>query len=325
MPFVTSPTRACSITASVHPTSCAREAPRLRRFLAFQTVSLARGVLLDVARARGVDWVDPPAAIGAEDLDAVAASLGVEVRRGDAVLLRSGQMRRRQALGPWDPDAAGVGLATSAMGWLAERQAAILGGDGDSDPHPSQVEGVPLPVHVLAIVAMGMCLLDNLDLENLSEACAEAGTFEFLLVVAPLIVPGGTGSPVNPDRGPVAVSSQSRPRRSRTAVLPVTLRPEPMAPPRSIMPASNPRTKRGGPSIVSSGEGSRPILERTSPLPTSMKAALSPAISWIDNGFGLGVGSQARTTPLRRPANVLERHHQDARQPLGGAPSPRAP
>ncbi|MGD0810337.1 MAG: cyclase family protein [Acidimicrobiales bacterium] len=159
---------------------------------------VARGVLLDVARARGVDWVDPPAAIGAEDLDAVAASLGVEVRRGDAVLLRSGQMRRRQALGPWDPDAAGVGLATSAMGWLAERQAAILGGDGDSDPHPSQVEGVPLPVHVLAVVAMGMCLLDNLDLENLSDACADAGCFEFLLVVAPLIVPGGTGSPVNP-------------------------------------------------------------------------------------------------------------------------------
>ena len=45
---------------------------------------------------------------------------------------------------------------------------------------------------------MGMCLLDNLDLESLSEACVERGRFEFLLVVAPLMVPGGTGSPVNP-------------------------------------------------------------------------------------------------------------------------------
>ncbi len=159
---------------------------------------LARGVLLDVARARGVDWVEPPTALGAEDLEAVASSLGVEVRRGDAVLLRSGQMRRRRALGPWDPEQAGVGLAPSAMGWLAERQVAILGGDGDSDAHPSPVEGVGHPIHVLAIVAMGMCLLDNLDLERLSEACSEAGRFEFLLAVAPLIVPGGTGSPVNP-------------------------------------------------------------------------------------------------------------------------------
>ena len=159
---------------------------------------VARGVLLDVARARGVDWVEPPIALGAEDLDAIASTLGVEVRRGDAVLVRSGQMRRRRVLGAWDAEQSGVGLATSAMGWLAERQVAILGGDGDSDAHPSPVEGVGHPIHVLAIVAMGMCLLDNLDLERLSEACSEAGTFEFLLAVAPLIVPGGTGSPVNP-------------------------------------------------------------------------------------------------------------------------------
>jgi kynurenine formamidase len=159
---------------------------------------VARGVLLDAARARGVDWVEPPAALDAGDLEAVAASLGVEVRRGDAVLLRSGQMRRRRDLGPWDPDQAGVGLAVTAMEWLAQRQVAILGGDGDSDARPSPVEGVGGPVHVLAINAMGMCLLDNLDLEGLSEACAEVGSFEFLLVVAPLIVPGGTGSPVNP-------------------------------------------------------------------------------------------------------------------------------
>jgi len=73
-----------------------------------------------------------------------------------------------------------------------------LGGDGDSDARPSPLPGINGPVHLLAINAMGMPLLDNLDLEALSEACAEAGTYEFLLVVAPLIVPGGTGSPVNP-------------------------------------------------------------------------------------------------------------------------------
>jgi kynurenine formamidase len=157
-----------------------------------------RGVLLDAARARGVDWVEPPLALTCDDLDAIAGALTVEVRRGDAVLLRSGQVRRRRVLGPWDPDTSEVGLAISAMEWLAEREVAILGGDGDSDARPSPVEGIGGPVHVLAITAMGMCLLDNLDLEALSAACAAAGTYEFFLTVAPLIVPGGTGSPVNP-------------------------------------------------------------------------------------------------------------------------------
>jgi kynurenine formamidase len=159
---------------------------------------VARGVLLDAARARGVDWIEPPGALGAEDLEAVASELGVAVERGDAVLLRSGQMRRRAALGAWDPDQSSVGLAVSAMTFLAERQVALLGGDGDSDARPSPLEATSGPIHVLAINAMGMPLLDNLDLESLSEACAAAGRYEFLLVVAPLIVPGGTGSPVNP-------------------------------------------------------------------------------------------------------------------------------
>ena len=74
----------------------------------------------------------------------------------------------------------------------------MLGGDGDNDAHPSPVPEIDHPVHILAMNAMGMCLLDNLDLEALSAACEEAGTFEFLLTVAPLIIPGGTGSPVNP-------------------------------------------------------------------------------------------------------------------------------
>jgi kynurenine formamidase len=159
---------------------------------------VARGVLLDAARVRGVEWIDPPCALGGDDLEAVATALGVEVRRGDVVLLRSGAVRRRRELGPWDLDAASVGLAPSAVAWLGEVEAAMLGGDGDSDARPSTVEGVVSPVHVLAITGLGMCLLDNLDLESLSEACADAGSFEFLLVVAPLIVPGGTGSPVNP-------------------------------------------------------------------------------------------------------------------------------
>jgi kynurenine formamidase len=159
---------------------------------------ITRGVLLDAPRARGIDWIEPPAALGADDLEAVATSQQLQVARGDAVLVRTGLVRRRRALGPWDPGPQSVGLGLSAMEWLAEREVALLGSDGDSDARPAGVEGVSEPIHVLAIVAMGMCLLDNLDLEALSDACAEAGRYEFLLVVAPLIVAGGTGSPVNP-------------------------------------------------------------------------------------------------------------------------------
>jgi kynurenine formamidase len=159
---------------------------------------VARGVLLDAARARGTDWIEPPDALLGEDLAETADRLGVEVRRGDAVLIRSGQIARRTALGAWNPDEASVGLHPDGLAWLAEREIALLGGDGDSDARPSAVEGVSSPIHVLALVALGMCLLDNLDLEALGAACAESGAYEFLVVVAPLIVPGGTGSPVNP-------------------------------------------------------------------------------------------------------------------------------
>ncbi|GAA2937059.1 hypothetical protein GCM10020221_36030 [Streptomyces thioluteus] len=114
------------------------------------------------------------------------------------MLLRTGRFRRRQELGAWDPAAASAGLHVRSMPLLAERGVALLGGDGDSDLRPSPVEGLHSPVHALAVAAMGVPLLDNLDLEALSAACAEAGRYAFLLVVAPLNVPGGTGSPVNP-------------------------------------------------------------------------------------------------------------------------------
>lgn len=159
---------------------------------------VARGVLLDAPRARGVDWLEPPGALSSEDLAGIASALGVEVRRGDVVLVRTGHVHRRRTLGPWNPDVSSAGLHISSMRFLADRQVALLGSDGDNDSHPSPVAGILHPIHVLAMNAMGMCLLDNLDLEGLSSACEQTGAFEFLLTIAPLIIPGGTGSPVNP-------------------------------------------------------------------------------------------------------------------------------
>lgn len=159
---------------------------------------VTRGVLLDLPAASGTTWLEPGQAVHAADILAAETALGVETGEGDAVLLRTGRFRRRREVGAWDLDAASAGLHVEAMPLLAERGIALLGSDGDSDVRPSPVEGLHSPVHTLAIAAMGVPLLDNLDLEALSAACAEAGRYAFLLLVAPLNVPGGTGSPVNP-------------------------------------------------------------------------------------------------------------------------------
>ncbi|KUM93252.1 cyclase [Streptomyces cellostaticus] len=156
------------------------------------------GVLLDLPAVLGVGWLEPGQAVHAGDIAAAEKALDVTIGEGDAVLLRTGHARRRETLGAWDADTASAGLHVDAVPLLAERGIALLGSDGDSDVRPSPVDGVHSPVHALAVAAMGVPLLDNLDLEELSAATAEAGRYEFLLVVAPLNVPGGTGSPVNP-------------------------------------------------------------------------------------------------------------------------------
>ena len=91
-----------------------------------------------------------------------------------------------------------AGLDASCPPWLHRRGVAALGSDGVSDVLPSRVEGMWLPVHTVAIVAMGLHLLDNLDLDRLASACAEERRWAFLLTIAPLVLSRGTASPVNP-------------------------------------------------------------------------------------------------------------------------------
>jgi len=158
----------------------------------------SRGVLLDVPRHRGVEWLEPGTAVGPDELQEIALEQGSEVSVGDLILVRTGQRARRTALGAWDPSNFSAGLHPTAMVWMAERRIAVLGSDGDSDARPSPVEGIKSPIHALALVAMGVPLLDNMNLEDLASMCGELGRWEFLCTVAPLRIPGGTGSPVNP-------------------------------------------------------------------------------------------------------------------------------
>ncbi|MGW7045350.1 cyclase family protein [Streptomyces avermitilis] len=159
---------------------------------------VGRGVLLDIPRLHGVPWLEPGSQVTAEDLAAAEAGQGVRVGRGDILLVRVGHRRRREELGAWDAADARAGLHPAAMEFLAEREVAVLGGDGNNDTAPSAVQGVAFPVHVLAIHAMGVHLLDYLRFEDLAPICARDGRWSFLCVIAPLRLPKATGSPVNP-------------------------------------------------------------------------------------------------------------------------------
>jgi kynurenine formamidase len=157
-----------------------------------------RGVLLDVPRSRGVPWLEPGDNVTVDDLLAAERDQGVQVGRGDILLVRVGHRQRRDELGAWDASTARAGLHPQVMPLLAERQVAILGCDSNSDTAPSAVDRVDFPVHVLAVNALGIMMMDYLRFEDLVPVCEEARQWSFLCVIAPLRLPTATGSPLNP-------------------------------------------------------------------------------------------------------------------------------
>jgi kynurenine formamidase len=161
---------------------------------------VGRGVLLDIPRLRGVSWLEPGEQIFADELEAAEQDQGVTVGQGDILLVRTGHARRLAEFGPWETAGAKAGLHPTAMPFVAERRVAALGSDGNSDTAPSTTDGVAFPIHVLAINAMGVHLLDYLQLEDLRRVCEASGRWEFLFLSAPLRIVGGTGSPVNRSR-----------------------------------------------------------------------------------------------------------------------------
>jgi kynurenine formamidase len=162
---------------------------------------VGRGVLIDIPRLRGVKWLEPGEAVTREELKASERAQGVSLREGDIFLFRTGHHRRRLELGPWDNGYNGegrAGLHATAMLLLHERKIAAFLPDGDGETVPSNVEGVAYPIHALQIAAMGMACADSLQFEDLIEECAKQGRWEFMVVAAPLRLPGGTGSLFNP-------------------------------------------------------------------------------------------------------------------------------
>ncbi len=160
---------------------------------------VSRGVLLDIPKIKKAEWIEPGDRIMPADLDAAEKDHRVQAGEGDVLLIRTGRARRRKVKGGWDPWREGLpGLDASCLPWLHERRIAVLGSDGASDVVPSGYDEVPLPIHVGTLVSMGIHLIDNGDFDAASEACARAGRYEFLFVMAPLVLERGTASPVNP-------------------------------------------------------------------------------------------------------------------------------
>jgi kynurenine formamidase len=159
---------------------------------------VGRGLLLDIPRVRQVPWLEPGDHVTADDLITAEAAQEARIEPGDLLFIRVGHRSRRRMLGPWDSATARAGLHPVALEFLAERRIAVLGSDGNNDTAPSAAEGVDFPVHVLAVNAMGLHLLDWLQLDYLVAVCDELSRWSFLCVIAPLRLRTGTGSPVNP-------------------------------------------------------------------------------------------------------------------------------
>lgn len=157
-----------------------------------------RGVLVDIPWLRGVPYVEPAAVIYPEDFDAWEKKTGVKIHSGDAVFVRTGRWAYLAAKGPWDIGSHAAGLSALCARWLRQRDVAVLGSDASHDAAPSGIAGVTFPVHQLLIVAMGMPLFDQCDLEELAKAARARHRWTFLFTAAPVRATGSTGGPVNP-------------------------------------------------------------------------------------------------------------------------------
>ena len=159
---------------------------------------VTRAVLYDIPRLKDVPYLEPGTRIFPADLEAWEKKSGVRVGPGDALLLRWGRWARRAALGPWPIDEGSAGLDVSVIPWLKRRDIALLGWET-----PGYVPQPPgdlprLAVHDFVLTILGVHLIDRADFEALSAAAAARNRWEFMLTVAPLPIPKGTGSPVNP-------------------------------------------------------------------------------------------------------------------------------
>ena len=161
---------------------------------------LTRGVLLDIPRLKGKEWLESDEPVFPEDLEAAERQAGVTVESGDVLLVRTGNYGRRLERGPVNVSAEGATAChVACVPWFHQREIAMLGTDTSNDVLPSAYPNVAMsPLHVVSLVALGLWLIDNCNLEDVARACAQRGRWEFMLCIGPLRLSNVTGTPVNP-------------------------------------------------------------------------------------------------------------------------------
>jgi kynurenine formamidase len=160
---------------------------------------VSRGVFLDVARSKGVDTLEPGYALTGADLDAAAEYGKVTVRSGDIVLVRTGQIQKLHAGDKMGYTVPSPGFSMQTALWLHDHEVAAVANDTIVfECFPGEYEDLPLPVHLLHLVEMGLTQGQNWDLEALAADCADDGQYDFLLTATPEPFVAGLGAPVAP-------------------------------------------------------------------------------------------------------------------------------
>lgn len=162
---------------------------------------IGRGVLLDVARYKGVDWLEDGFGITSKDLDETAKAQGVQIRPGDFVIFRTGHQKRCIDQGDWHGYAGGdaPGVAFETAYWIRENDiAAICADTWGCEVRPNDSDEMFQPWHSVVIPAIGIAMGEIFYVEELADDCAKDGVYEFFFVAPPMNLPGGCGSPINP-------------------------------------------------------------------------------------------------------------------------------
>lgn len=159
---------------------------------------VTRGVLYDIPRLKGVDFLPAGYRVTVADLEAWEAMSGAKVGPGDAMLFRWGRWVKREVEGPFDTWDEAAGLDNNVIPWLRERDVAVIGWETPGYTPRPEGDLPTLALHDFALTMLGIPLIDRADLDALAAIAAEQNRWEFMLTIAPLPIPNGTGSPVNP-------------------------------------------------------------------------------------------------------------------------------
>jgi kynurenine formamidase len=159
---------------------------------------VTKGVLLDLPKLRGVDFLDPNEPVMPVDLLEAEEAQGVKIEEGDVLLVRTGNYKMRLASPPAEAGEPMTACQVACTPLFKERGVAMLGTDTSNDFRPSHYSTIGSPLHTMCLVTLGLWLIDNANFEELAEACAQRNRYEFMLTLAPLRLQNVTGSPVSP-------------------------------------------------------------------------------------------------------------------------------